>query len=176
METPVNILKDAFNVDTTIFKSNNVLLNDLSHLNIYLAIIPDRMHHLDLGLFKYRITYTRDMLKDLCGQAAVDELDHRLAAIPRFPGLKIFKNGLENIKRFTADEFRNMMKVFLFAVEGIIVKHCKTSVKINTAQWYDDALVGVYYSWNKMYLFSRREYFSESDLDEFEVCHLMLCN
>ena len=30
-----------------------------------------------------------------CGQIAVDELDNRLARIPRFPGLKIFKNGLE---------------------------------------------------------------------------------
>jgi predicted oxidoreductase len=76
-----------------------------SHLNIYSAIIPDRMHHLDLGLFNYQVTYTRELLKELCGQIAVNELDSRLANIPRFPGLKIFKNGLENIKRFTADEF-----------------------------------------------------------------------
>ncbi|UZO12538.1 uncharacterized protein OCT59_004071 [Rhizophagus irregularis] len=79
-------------------------------LNIYLSTIPDRMHHLDLGLFNYQVTYTRVLLKELCGQIAVDELDNRLAKIPRFPGLKIFKNGLENIKRFTANEFRNMMK------------------------------------------------------------------
>jgi len=45
------------------------------------------------------------MLKELCGQAAIDEIDNRLATIPRFPGLKIFKNGLGNIKQFTADEF-----------------------------------------------------------------------
>lgn len=42
--------------------------------------------------------------------------------IPRFPGLKIFRHGLENIKRFTADEFRNMMKVFLFIIEGMIIR------------------------------------------------------
>src|SRR2546429_6588033 len=86
------------------------------------ATIPDRMHHLDLGLFNYQVTYTRELLKEWCGQIAVDELDNRLARIPRFPGLKIFKNGLENIKRFTADEFRNMMKVFIFVIEGIIKK------------------------------------------------------
>ncbi|PKK56742.1 hypothetical protein RhiirC2_721673, partial [Rhizophagus irregularis] len=68
------------------------------------------MHHLDLGLFNYQVTYTRVLLKELCGQIAVDELDNRLAKIPRFSGLKIFKNGLENIKRFTANEFQNMMK------------------------------------------------------------------
>ena len=127
------------------------------------------MHHLDLGLFKYQVTYTRNMLKDLCGQVAVNDLDHRLATIPRFPGLKIFKNGLENIKRFTADEFRNMMKVFLFIIEGLIVKHHKRSINMNTVHRYNDALVNVYYYWNKMYIFSRQEYFLESDLEEFKV-------
>ena len=127
------------------------------------------MHHLDLGLFNYQVTYTRGLLKYLCGQAAVDELDNCLSSIPRFPGLKIFKHGLENIKRFTADEFRNMMKVFLFVVEGIIIKHHKTSIKTNIAKRYDNSLVDVYYSWNKMYLCSRRDQFSDADLEEFDV-------
>lgn len=138
-------------------------------MNIYAATIPDRMHHLDLGLFNYQVTYGRELLKEWCGQIAVDELDNRLARIPRFPGLKIFKNGLENIKRFTADEFRNMMKVFLFVVEGIIAKHHKLSIDAKVAKQYDRALVDVFYRWNKMYLYSRREYFSESDLEEFKV-------
>ena len=76
-----------------------------SYLNIYTSIIPNRMHHLDLGLFNYQVTYTREMLKKLCGQIAVDDLDNRLAQIPRFSGFKLFKFGLGNIKRFTADDF-----------------------------------------------------------------------
>ena len=102
-----------------------------SHLNIYSAIIPDRMHHLDLGLFHYQVTYTRELLKEVCGQKAVDELDKRLANIPRYPGLKIFKHGLENIKQFTADEYRNMMKVFIFVIEGIIIKYHKETINAN---------------------------------------------
>ncbi|PKB99063.1 hypothetical protein RhiirA5_430336 [Rhizophagus irregularis] len=58
------------------------------------------------------------MLKNLCGQVAVDELDKCLATIPRFLGLKIFKHGLENIKRLTVNEYYNMIKVFLFVIEG----------------------------------------------------------
>src|SRR3954463_7439090 len=127
------------------------------------------MHHLDLGLFKYQVTYTRAMLKELCSQITVDELDNRLAKIKRFSGLKVFKNGLENIKRFTADEFRNMMKVFLFVVEGLIIKYHKTSIRNDAAKRCDNALVDVYYRWNKMYLYSRREYFLESELKIFEV-------
>jgi hypothetical protein len=138
------------------------------YLNIYASTIPDRMHHLDLGLFNYQVTFTRELLKELCGQVAVNELDNRLSSIPRFPGLKIFKNGLENIKRFTANEFRNMMKVFLFVIEGIIKKHHKSTVA-NVANRYDNALVDVYYRWNQMYLYSRRELFTKMDLEKFEV-------
>jgi len=127
------------------------------------------MHHLDLGFFNYQVMYTRAMLKDLCGQVAVDELDNRLATIARFPGLKIFRNGLENIKRFTADEFRNMMKVFLFVIEGIIVKCHKETMSLNAAKRCDEQFVDVYFRWNKMYLFSRKEYFLESDLEQFQV-------
>ena len=131
------------------------------------------MHHLD-GLFNYQVTYTRELLKELCGQIAVDELDNRLASIPRFPGLKIFKNGLANIKRFTADEFRNMMKVFIFVIEGIIVKHHKTMINENQANQVDAALVNAYYFWNKMYLYGRREYFLKSELDNFEVLYILI--
>ena len=127
------------------------------------------MHHLDLGLFNYQVMYTRAMLKDLCGQVAVDELDNHLAMIHQFPRLKIFWNGLENIKHFTADEFRNMMKVFLFVIEGIIVKCHKETMSLNAAKWCDEQLVDIYFYWNKMYLFSRKEYFLESDLEQFQV-------
>jgi len=107
------------------------------------------MHHLDLGLFNYQVTFTRELLKELCGQVAVNELDNHLSSIPRFPGLKIFKNGLENIKRFTANEFRNMMKVFLFVIERIIKKHHKpTTVNTNDAndmimRWLTFTTVGI---------------------------------
>jgi hypothetical protein len=39
----------------------------------------------------------------------------------------------------------------------------------NNAKRVDEALVNAYYSWNKMYLCSRQEYFLESELDNFEV-------
>jgi hypothetical protein len=127
------------------------------------------MHHLDLGLFNYQVTYTREMLKEFCGQIAVDELDNRLAKIPRFPRLKLFKNGLENIKQFMANDFWNMMKVFPFIIEGLIIKHHKESIANNQAKKADNLLVSVYHHWNKMYLYSRREYFLESELEIFKV-------
>ena|SRR5579871_6478258 len=136
-----------------------------------MAVIPDRMHHCDLGLFNYQVTYTRKLLKNVCGQIAVDEFDKRLAEIPRFAGLKIFKHGLENIKRFTANEFRNMMKVLVFVVEGLIIKHHNNALEIKDAaiKKLDEKLTNVYVYWNQMYLYSRQDNFSETMLTEFKV-------
>jgi hypothetical protein len=103
-------------------------------LNIYSATVLDKMYYLDLGLFNYQVTYTREMLKDLCGQTVVNKLNNHLAAVLRFPSLKIFKYSLENIKQFIANEFHNMMKVFLFIIEGIIVKYYKASMKLKEIQ------------------------------------------
>ena len=55
------------------------------------------MHHLDLGLFHNQIEYTRQLIKDQHGNSFVNEIDHRLATIPRFSGLKIFSNGIQSI-------------------------------------------------------------------------------
>ncbi|CAG8826605.1 18574_t:CDS:1, partial [Dentiscutata erythropus] len=41
---------------------------------------------------------------------AIDELNQCLSNIQRFPELKIFKEGLKNIKKFTADKYRILIK------------------------------------------------------------------
>ena len=88
---------------------------NLRNINIYSATVPDRMHHLDLDLFHYQIEYTRQLLPNVL----VDELDHRLATISRYPGLKIFSNGLQSIARLTANEYRNLMKVMVFVIDNL---------------------------------------------------------
>ena len=77
------------------------------------------MHHLDLGLFHYQIEYTRQLIKDQHGNSFVNKIDHRLATIPRFSGLKIFSNGIQSIARLTASEYRDLMKVMLFVVDNL---------------------------------------------------------
>jgi len=136
---------------------------------VYQACLPDRMHHLDLGLYKYQVEYTRELLKEWCGTDGVAEFDDRLGKIPRFPGLKLFKHGLGNIKRFTADEFRAMMRQLVFIVDGIIIALHKSDYTVNQAKYMDKQLVQLYVDWNKMYIFSRKDEFTESDLKTFKV-------
>ena len=135
----------------------------LSDINIYEATVPDRMHHLDLGLFHYQIEYTRELLRMQHDRSMVDELDRRLAAIPRFPGIKIFASGLQSISRLTANEYRNLMKVMIFVVDNLY------DANINNIENFinNKTLAKVYESWNKMYVMSRYEVFKESDLETF---------
>ena len=141
----------------------------IRQLNVYQACLPDRMHHLDLGLYKYQVEYTRELLKEWCGTDGVAEFDDRLGKILRFPGLKLFKHGLGNIKRFTADEFRAMMRQLVFIVDGIIITLHKPDYTVNQAKYMDKQLVQLYVDWNKMYIFSRKDEFTESDLKTFKV-------
>ena len=127
------------------------------------------MHHLDLGLYKYQVEYTRELLKEWCGTDGIAEFDDRLEKIPRFSGLKLFKHGLGNIKWFTADEFRAMMRQLVFIVDGIIITLHKPDYTVNQTKYMDKQLVQLYVDWNKMYIFSCKDEFTESDLKTFKV-------
>jgi len=123
------------------------------------------MHHLDLGLFHYQIKYTKELLKNQHGNSLVDEVDRRLAAIPRFSGLKIFTNGLQSIARLTADEYRNLMKVMVFVVDNLYNENPKGVEDFIK----NKDLTQLYETWNEMYAISRYEMFKESDLFKFKV-------
>src|SRR5204862_4150668 len=94
----------------------------------------------------------------------VDELDHRLATIPRYSGLKIFSNGLQSIARLTANEYRNLMKVMVFAIDNLYNGNNKEEeIFINKD------LPKLYESWNEMYILSKYEIFIKSILAIFNV-------
>jgi hypothetical protein len=98
----------------------------------------------------------------------VDELDCWLAAILRFPEIKIFTSGLQSISRLTANEYRNLMKIMIFVVDNLY------DANINNIENFtsNKNLVKLYESWNIMYMMSRYEVFKESDLEKFQVCIL----
>ena len=132
-------------------------------MNIYSATVSDRMHHLDLGLFCYQVNFTYEVLKIQHSNALVDEVNHCLAAISRFPELKIFSNGLH--ARLTAGEYRNIMKVMLFVVDNL---YNENDDDVDNFVYNDD-LTELYEKWNEMYMISRYEEFSEGDLAKFKV-------
>ena len=93
----------------------------------------------------------------------VDEVNCHLVTISRFSDLKIFSNGLH--ARLTASEYWNLMKVMLFVVDNL---YDENEDGIDNFVDNDD-LTELYEKWNEMYILSRYEEFSESDLKKFEV-------
>ncbi|RHZ79357.1 hypothetical protein Glove_149g63 [Diversispora epigaea] len=144
-------MMEYFNNNTSHSVSLELVENyfwNIPNLNIYAATVPDRMHHLDLDLYHYQIEFTKGIL----GRSSIDKMNERIGAIPRYPGLKIFSKGLQSIARLTASEHRDLMKVMVFVVDGLLSNY----------------LSEVYVKWNEMYILSRLEIFKESDLEKFQ--------
>ncbi|GBC29299.2 hypothetical protein GLOIN_2v1762814 [Rhizophagus irregularis DAOM 181602=DAOM 197198] len=143
----------------------NLQIDDITprtHVNMHPAILPNhnalsRFRPLSLSNRLYEKTFRAQ-----CGKTLVDEVDHRLAAIPRFPGLKIFTNGIQSIARLTANEYRNLMKVMVFVVDNLFVNNEDDENFVK-----NEDLAKLYEAWNEMYAISRYENFKESDLAKF---------
>ncbi|GBC41082.2 hypothetical protein GLOIN_2v1784003 [Rhizophagus irregularis DAOM 181602=DAOM 197198] len=102
------------------------------------------MHHLDLDLFCYQIIFTCDILK----------LQH-------INGNKLVE---ESIARLTANEYRSLMKVMVFVIDNLYDENNNEADNFVN----NDDLAKLYKYWNKMYILSRHEKFSESNLEKFK--------
>ncbi|KAF0369742.1 zn-finger domain-containing protein [Gigaspora margarita] len=151
------ILQENLSKDYSIYNIDNAFWNH-QNFNIYSATIPDRMHHLDLGLFKHQIEFTCTLLKNQMGKSILQILDKRLAQIPRVYNLHIFKYGISNISQFTASNYRDMMKIFVFVLDRLI----DSNLKLN------ETISSVFVKWNIMYLWTKHDELSDTDLIIFE--------
>ena len=115
------------------------------------------MHYLDLGLFPYMIEFTRSLLKSQGGNLLVEKMDTRFASISRYRNLKIFHNGLADLAHFTALEYRNMMRVMPFILDGLL------------EGTLGNKLTGLYLKWNDIYGKIRKVSFTKSELNAFDV-------
>lgn len=116
------------------------------------------MHHIDLGLFKYQLEFTQDILKIVGGTELQKEFNERLRKIPHFPGLKLY-HKLGHLHILTASDYRNIMKIALFALDEIFEGNEITCKE----------LCELYAKFSRMYIMSRKESYSEKDLKIFEV-------
>jgi hypothetical protein len=121
------------------------------------------MHHIDLGLFKYQLEFTQEILKKVGGTDLQKIFDDRLRQIPRFPGLKLLSK-LGHLNLMTAADYRHIMKIAIFALDDIFEEwnHIVCS-----------ELCDVYVKFSKMYIMSREESYNESELKVFEVIILV---
>ena len=92
----------------------------------------------------------------------IKEMDLRLRAIPRYQGLVIMKNGLENISRFTANDYCNIMKVIIFVIDNLFIEYKDGEVPC-------ERLCEIFHKYMEMYMKTRQESFTDDDLTNLEV-------
>jgi len=117
------------------------------------------MHHIDLGLFKYQLEFTQEILMKVGGMQLLKIFDERLRQIPRFPGLKLLSK-LGQLKVITASDYRHIMKIAIFALDEIFGEWDQITCK---------ELCELYAKFGRMYIISRQESYAENDLKIFEV-------
>src|SRR5215471_3977151 len=89
-------------------------------------------------------------------------MDLGLCAIPRHSGLIILKNGLENVSKFTANDYRNIMKVIIFVIDNLYDNYKEGGIPC-------EKLCNVFYCYLTMYIKMRQESFTDADLEELQA-------
>ena len=137
--------------------------------NIYEVTVPDQMHMLDLSITKYLLEFTCEYLQQKVDAKAVKEMDHRLSEIPRYPGLIILKNGLENVSKFTANDYRNIMKVIIFVIDNLYEDYKEEGIPCGR-------LCSMFCLYLKIYMKLRQESFTDMELAELQVNIIKIFN
>src|SRR3954447_19550519 len=164
LRTP-KIMKEAINTNQAHEFSVHTEFNffwKFKDFNIYKTTVLDRMHMLDLGITKYLIKFTHTYLQQKVNNKAVKEMDHRLYVIPRHPDLIILKNRLENISKFTANDYRNIMKVIIFVIDNLYENYNEGGILCKS-------LCKVFYLYLTMYMKLRQESYTDMELAELQV-------
>lgn len=115
--------------------------NDFPHGNIYMGLNTDSIHGMDLGVFPMFLSSLCAMLKDRFPDECKDKLDAINTAL-----VEIWEGGrweffnipckgfyLPDHPHAQAGEHRNVMQIFMFAVEGILGCNPKDDFLVETA-------------------------------------------
>jgi hypothetical protein len=92
---------------------------DLPHCNIFTCLTPDILHQLHKGVFKdHLLEWCVKLVTRQLGSA--NSIDNRYKFMPKHSDLRHFLNGITNLKQSTANEHRQMQKVFIGVMDGLV--------------------------------------------------------
>ncbi|KAJ7106760.1 hypothetical protein C8R44DRAFT_545237, partial [Mycena epipterygia] len=96
--------------------------HDFPRADIHELLSPDLLHQVIKGTFKdHLVEWVNEYLHATHGEARaleiIADIDHRISAVPSFPGLRRFPDG-RDFSQWTGDDSKALMKVYLAAIAG----------------------------------------------------------
>lgn len=92
---------------------------NLPHADIFTCLTPDILHQLHKGVFKeHLMNWCIELVKRADGSA--DGIDDRFKLMPRHSDLRHFLSGVTELKQSTANEHKEMQKVFIAVMAGLV--------------------------------------------------------
>lgn len=90
--------------------------------DIHRSIMPDVLHQLYQGVLKHLISWCQRAIPP-------EELDRRISILPVAHGLRHFKNGISALSQISGSERKNMAKILLGCLVGVLPKKGLLAVK-----------------------------------------------
>ncbi|KAF4583508.1 hypothetical protein EYR38_002259 [Pleurotus pulmonarius] len=145
-------LWDEYGIDDDIIP----FTNDFPRADIHQLLAPDLLHQVIKGTFKdHLVEWVGRYLVLIHGKAdaakIMDEIDHRIAAVPPYPGLRHFPDG-RRFKQWTGDDSKGLMKIYLPALVDLV----PTDILRTFSAFLDFCYL------------ARRTYFTNTTLDQLD--------
>lgn len=111
---------------------------------IFDALAPDTLHQVTKNFFDRLVQqWVKGAIEhqSQASKARIQaEIDQRLKQLPPFPGLRHFSNGMGHIERWTGQEYKNLLRVYLGVIRGIatpeVVRLVQTYLEIHRLSMY----------------------------------------
>jgi len=99
------------------------------HLDIHRILAPDLLHQASKCFHDYLYKWVVEYFgKDGCSKA-IGEIDARFSQLPPYPRLRAFPEGISNTTRWTGNEYKQMLRVYLGLVKGLMPDSLVSVVK-----------------------------------------------
>ncbi|KII89509.1 hypothetical protein PLICRDRAFT_29724 [Plicaturopsis crispa FD-325 SS-3] len=92
------------------------------HCDIHHAITPDVLHQLYQGVFKHLVSWCQSLMTSA-------ELDRRIRCLPPSFGTRHFKNGISGLSQVSGGERKDMAKILLGCLVGLISRRCMLAIR-----------------------------------------------